>query len=85
MKNIKSFNEEFNERLIVEVEIPKSIIAICERHNIPQQNIKEVFSNYIDHVLGTTYGVETEGFEIYCEESDNITDYVDDLFNIKNI
>lgn len=76
MKNFKSFNEQFNENNMVEVEIPMTIIEICKRHNISDENIKEVFLNYINYTLGIEYGTESNGFEAYCEESDNITDYI---------
>lgn len=43
---------------------------------IREENQKELFENYINHLLGTDYGVELEGFSVWCEEDDNISDYI---------
>lgn len=79
MKNIKSFKENFQgQTMSVEVEIPQSIIDVCREYGVKEENIKEVFSNYIDDVVGTTWGQEDNQFRIFCDEADNIVDYIDE-------
>jgi hypothetical protein len=89
MKHLKRFNtkrkineswppeeSEFMEsENSITIEIPKSIIKIMESNNIDPDKYKEVFQNYIEHLIGTLYGQETEQFNDWCDETDNITDY----------
>lgn len=79
MKHLKGFNkinENFSDSNIITIEIPESIIEHMGEIGISEGNQKEVFENYINHLLGTDYGVELDGFSTWCDDEDNITDYI---------
>lgn len=79
MKHLKGFdkiNENFSDSNIITIEIPESIKEHMEELGISEENQKELFENYINHLLGTDYGVELEGFSVWCEEDDNISDFI---------
>lgn len=61
---------------VVQVTIPTEIENYMENLGIPAEKHAEVFSNYIDHLLGTIYGTELESFTDWTDESDNISDYI---------
>jgi len=88
MKHLRKFNEELNKivmgsdinnnnnNLNINIDIPKSMISIAKEFGVTDENMEEVFNNYIQHLLGTIYGQEKNEFIAWCEDSDNISDYI---------
>ena len=82
MKHLKRFNEDTSEYVgnnqsdySVTITIPQTIINICKKHNIDEEQYETLFENYMAHLIGDIYGSEAEQFGRWCEESDNISDY----------
>jgi hypothetical protein len=89
MKHIKKFNEDINfhkahfdlhhnpkDNLNLSISVPVSMISIAKEFGVLEENMEEVFGNYVQHLLGTTYNTEADEFRVWCEESDNIADYI---------
>jgi hypothetical protein len=89
MKHLKRFNEEaefypgfekdedYSNNLEITVSIPKSMVSIAKKNGISDKNMEDLFLTYISHKIGETYGHEENEFSVWCEESDNIVDFID--------
>jgi hypothetical protein len=79
MKHLKRFdktNESISGSNSITIIIPDSISAHMDELGIREENKKDLFENYINHLLGTNYGVELEGFSVWCEQDDNVSDFM---------
>jgi hypothetical protein len=82
MKHLKKFNEnseyyqKYEGELNINISIPPTMIEIAKEFGVSDENMKEVFESYIDHLLGTIYGQEENEFTTWCEDSDNIVDFI---------
>ncbi len=82
MKHLKKFNEnseywqKYEGELNINIAIPPTMIEIAKDFGVTDENMKDVFEAYIDHLLGTVYGQEENEFTAWCEDSDNIVDYI---------
>jgi hypothetical protein len=82
MKHLRKFNEnseywqKYEGELNINIAIPPTMIEIAKEFGVTDENMKEVFESYIDHLLGTVYGQEENEFTSWCEDSDNIADYI---------
>ena len=52
--------------------IPQSIVYIALDNDIPKENIKDVYLNYLDYQLGSSSNQEEDMFSNWCETEDNI-------------
>jgi hypothetical protein len=91
MKHLKRFNEEAefypgfekdedysnNPEITVSFKIPKSMISIARKNGVSEENMEDLFVTYISHKIGETYGQEGDEFSAWCEESDNIVDFIE--------
>ena len=90
MKHLKRFNEEaefypgfekneddYNFEITVSFKIPKSMISIAKKNGISEENMEDLFTTYISHKIGETYNQEGDEFSAWCEESDNIVDFIE--------
>lgn len=74
MKKLKKYNEIYagfspENKHTITIDIPKSIISIMETNDIDPEKYGELYKNYIDHLVGTIYGQETDQFDVWYEES----------------
>lgn len=61
----------------IELEIPQGIIDQCRKMNIADVNIPNIFKDYCQDKLGIYVGVASNDFKYWCEDDDNICDYVE--------
>lgn len=78
MKHLRKFNEELDRivKIHLNITIPTSMVSIAKEFGVTDENMEEVFNNYVQHLLGTIYNTEADDFRRWCEESDNIVDYI---------
>jgi hypothetical protein len=91
MKHLRKFNEELDrivmgsdikgdgylpKKINLNINIPPSMVSIAKKFGVTDENMEEVFNNYIQHLLGTIYNTEGDEFILWCEDSDNIADYI---------
>jgi hypothetical protein len=93
MKHLRKFNEaEFypgfekddwdnsdDIEVKVTINIPKSLIKIAREFGVYDENMNDLFTSYINHLMTTIPGQEESDFTRWCEESDNISDYTYDV------
>lgn len=91
MKHLKRFNEEAefypgfekdedysnNPEITVSFKIPESMVKIAKENGVSEENMEDLFKTYISHKIGETYNQEGDEFSVWCEESDNIVDFID--------
>lgn len=61
----------------IELEIPQGIVEQCKKLNIAEENISVVFKNYCYDKLGYFVALTDNDFKYWCEDDDNICDYVE--------
>ena len=73
-ETISTLHEGKNEYSI-SIKIPTECISHMKKLKIPPQNYSEVFTDYIEQLIGVYDSQELDLFEMWTDESDNITDY----------
>jgi hypothetical protein len=73
----KSKLNEINSSLKIDVNIPTSMIDVAKEYGISNKYFKDVFNDYIKDILGIPYSQEADQFINWCEDPDNIADYID--------
>jgi len=61
----------------ITIEVPDAIIEHCKELNISQENIPKLFQFFIYDRLGFDSHWGIDSFLEWCEEDDNICDFVD--------
>ena len=63
----------------ITLNIPESIVEICNKNDITDETkIVQIYTNFVNDMLGRTWEREVDSFETYCENDDNVIDYVDE-------
>ena len=78
MKHLKRFNEEIgNEpKYTISMSVPVSAYELLKKSGVPDESIVAAYTQYVKHSLGLTYGTDLDEFRAWCEESDNLVDFI---------
>lgn len=87
MKHVKKFNEIYwagygQSNLIyheIKIQIPQSAIDTMKEKGVANDKMSDCYLQYVEEQLGMTFNQESEYFDNWCEEDDNVTDYRDDI------
>lgn len=75
MNQKKYYESKYN----ISMPVPVNALELLKKSGVPDENVVAAYTEYVKHSLGLTYGTDLEEFRTWCEESDNLVDFKDEI------
>jgi len=69
--------KEYESKYTISIPVPVSAYELLKKSGVTDENIVAAYTEYVKHSLGLPYGTDLEEFRTWCEESDNLVDFLE--------